>query len=188
MTDPYVVLGLEHGCSADDVLAARRRLSKRLHPDVGGDAGEMRRVNSAVDEVLRRIDSIRRPPPRPPAPRRTRSDREPADLGVHDHPSFTIEALPAEAFEGLLIVAADLGDVLDDHPPYLLEVALRVPWPGWCRLELVPDAGASTVSLTVGAEPGGRPPVIEAIRDAWIDSLNRLDWSNLDSGESLPQP
>jgi hypothetical protein len=190
-TDPFVLLGLDPSCGADDVLAARRRLSKRLHPDVGGDGAGMRVVNAAADEALRRIGSDRtaaRSAPAPTSRHSARPERGPTHRSVHDHPSFTIEALPAEAFEGLLIVAAELGDVLDDHPPYLLEVALRAPVPGWCRLDLVPDAGASTVSLTIGAEPGGRPPALESVRDAWIDGLNRLDWSNLDAGSRPPRP
>ena len=75
---------------------------------------------------------------------------------AHDVASFTIEALPAEAFEALLIVATWLGEVLVDDPPYQLDVALAEPFDCWCRLDLVPDAGASTVAL----DPRGvrRPP------------------------------
>jgi hypothetical protein len=43
-------------------------------------------------------------------------------------------------------------------------------------LELVPDAGASTVSITVGAIDGEPRPSTEQVRDLWIDQLNRLDW------------
>lgn len=103
-----------------------------------------------------------------------------------DHPSFTIEALPAEAFEGLLVVAAEIGDVIDDDPPYRLEVALIDPIRGWCRIELTPDAGACTVSLSVASEPGGAPPDVDAVRDVWIEALNRLDWADL--GGFQPQP
>jgi hypothetical protein len=98
-----------------------------------------------------------------------------------DHPSFTIEALPAEAFEGLLIAGATLGELIDDEPPYLLEVLMHDPTPAWCRLELVPDAGAATVSLAIAGLPGRSTPDVLEVRDAWIDALNRLDWSNLGS-------
>ncbi|MET0911367.1 MAG: hypothetical protein ABWZ99_18020, partial [Ilumatobacteraceae bacterium] len=94
-----------------------------------------------------------------------------------DMPSFTVEALPVETFEALLVVASWIGEVLDDDPPYRLEVALGAPYECWCGLDLVPDAGASTVSLQVAAV-GGRPaPDIEAVRDVWIEHLNRLDWN-----------
>ena len=119
------------------------------------------------------------PAPRPPASGRPR-------FGRRDHPSFTIEALPVEAFEGLLIVAGWLGDLIDDEPPYALEVALGDPITGWCRLDLVPDAGASTVSVTVAGEPGASPPDLDVVRDAWIAGLNQLDWAELGGGSRPP--
>jgi len=74
------------------------------------------------------------------------------------------------------VVASWIGEVLDDDPPYRLEVMLREPAECWCALDLVPDAGASTVSLQV-APVGGRPaPDVEAVRDVWIAHLNELDW------------
>jgi hypothetical protein len=109
-----------------------------------------------------------------------------------DHPSFTIEALPAEAFEALLVASTWLGELIDDDPPYRLDVEMAEPLRSWCRLELVPDAGATTVSLSVGTErmdptgDAGDPPDLDTIRDAWIDALNSLDWADL--GESPPPP
>ena len=90
-----------------------------------------------------------------------------------------VSLLPVEAFEGLLVVASWLGDLVDDEPPYLLEVALSEPVGAWCRLDIVPDAGASTVSIAVGGDP--RPPSIEGLRDAFVEGLNRLDWESLGS-------
>jgi hypothetical protein len=137
------VLGLPAGSSAAVVNEARRRLAKQAHPDVGGSVESMQRVNRAAEAALAATagvvlaDDVDR-----------RST--PASDSVHrrDHPSFTVEALPVEAFEGLLVVASWLGDVIVDEPPYVLEVALVDPIRGWCRLDLVPDAGASTVSLS----------------------------------------
>ena len=93
-----------------------------------------------------------------------------------DDPSFVIEALPAEAFEALLIVANWMGEVMVDDPPYLLEAHLYDPAECWCRLELLPEAGASTVMLTVVAGEGAAPP-IELVRDRWIENLNQLGQS-----------
>jgi len=96
-------------------------------------------------------------------------------VGVRvDHPSFVIEALPAEAFEWLLVASAELGDVIDDDPPYRLEVALRGDVRGWCELSLVPDAGASTVSVAVAGEPGYPAPDVELVRDLFITAVNSL--------------
>ena len=70
--------------------------------------------------------------------------------------------------------------------PYALEVAMTHPNQGWCRLDLVSDAGASTASLVVAGEPGMPPPDLDVVRDAWIDGLNQLNWADLDG--SRPQP
>lgn len=181
--DHWAVLGLAPGASSDAVQAARRRIAKDVHPDAGGSAADMQRVNAAADAALAEL--ARKAPPRqaawaPPSgpPRRTPRRQRPAQHGWSgarvDHPSFVVEALPAEAFEWLLVAAAELGDVIDDEPPYRLEVALQGTPRGWCELTLVPDAGASTVSLVVAGEPGAPAPGVEAVRDAWVAALNAL--------------
>ncbi len=134
----------------------------------------MQRINRAVESAL---DELR---PDRSSSTRTAPAWTASPPARRDHPSFTVEALPVEAFEALLVVASWLGEVASDDPPYTLEVALVDPIRGWCRLDLVPDAGASTVSLTVAAEPGYPVPSVDAIRDLWIEALNRLDWSDLE--------
>lgn len=187
--DPLAALGLPPTADVDMIEAARRRLAKEAHPDAGGSVESMQRLNATVDRALRAltvdvVDTRRpsRPTPSwtPPPGRRT-----PGGSVRRDHPSFTIEALPAVAFEALLGVASSLGTVSLDDPPYLLEVTLHQPIRGWCRLELVPDAGASTVSLTTARVPGHPTPDIDEVRDIWIEALNRLDWTDLGEG---PQP
>jgi hypothetical protein len=175
------VLGVPADADAATITAARKRLAKRLHPDAGGSVEQMQELNEAAARALAALGSPgargRRPDRRPPSRRRGRSS---GGAVYQDHPSFTIEALPVEAFEGLLIVASELGDVVDDDPPYMLEVAVGQPTPAWCRLELTPEAGASTVGLAVSRLPGGGVPDLDAVRDRWIDALNRLDWDALD--------
>lgn len=181
MTTHWDVLGLAPGASSADVQAARRQLAKRAHPDAGGSAADMQAVNAAADAALAELARAAArvttwaPPSGAPArgPRR-RPRPAPGWPGVGvDHPSFVVEALPAEAFEWLLVAAAELGDVIDDDPPYRLEVALRGAVRGWCELTLVPDAGASTVSLAVAGEPGYPAPGVEMVRDAWVAALNQ---------------
>lgn len=184
--DPFETLGLPGDASADDVRAARRRLAKRHHPDAGGDPEDMRRVNAAAVAALRRVGADTIDDDAPPAAGEPRDGAPPRPerewTGVtSDVPSFVVEALPAETFEALLVVAGEVGEVLDDDPPYRLDAYLDPPMDCWCRLELVPDAGASTVSITVGAlDPGDGPrrppPDVEAVRDVWVERLNRLDW------------
>jgi hypothetical protein len=188
MTDPFAVLGLPPDADEQQVRAARRRLAKARHPDAGGDDAGMASLNDAAEQALRSIAEGRPPteirddrasPPHASGGANTSPDASPRGRGrvTTDMPSFTIEALPAEAFEALLVVASWIGEVLDDDPPYRLEVTLNEPGECWCALDLVPDAGASTVSLQV-ASIGNRPaPDVEAVRDVWIAHLNQLDWS-----------
>lgn len=181
--DPFAVLGLSPDAGVADVQGVLRRLALRHHPDVGGDAEEMRRINVAVSAALAVIAERERSP-RSPRPGHGRGPQPPATVApsraVHDTASFTIEALPVEAFEALTVVVTWFGELLVDEPPYLLEAHLEAPRRCWCRLELVPDAGASTVSLTVAAVEVGPPPDVDRVRDVWVEALNRLDWDQLD--------
>jgi hypothetical protein len=113
-------------------------------------------------------------PPTSSSTRTVRFDRRAARHVQHDAPSFTIDVLPVEAYEALLVVTSWMGEVLVDDPPYVLEVFLHDPSPCWCRLDLVPDAGATTVSLIVAALEGDPAPDIDDVRDVWVANLNRL--------------
>ena len=90
-----------------------------------------------------------------------------------DHPSFTINALPVVAYEVLLLAARVLGDISSDEPPYLLEVQLEDPPMTWCRLEIVPDAGSSTISFVIDKEIDS-----QLIRDLWVTTINEIGFSN----------
>ena len=195
--DPLAVLGLPPGASVAMIENARRTLAKTAHPDVGGSDRQMQLINSAADEATRRAGASNAaataqpsPPTTPPAPPpTTRPAPPPSGPGLHwrgDHPSFTIEALPAESFEALFVVASWLGETIDDDPPYRLDVELAEPVPCWCRLELLPDAGATTVGLTVGSEHGVTANDLDAVRDAWVAALNSLDWEEI--GDSRRRP
>jgi hypothetical protein len=174
--DPFEVLGVPRSASLEEVRAARRQLARAAHPDHGGTAQRMTEINVAFDAVVGHL-TRRRPiideapaghtPPAPPG--------GPATRGLQrDEPSFTMDALPAEAFEALLMAAAILGDVLVDDPPYLLEALVREPAPCWCRLTLVPDAGGSTVTLVVAGYGDSAAPDVEDVRDVWVTTLNQL--------------
>ena len=179
-SDPYAVLGLTPDATLDEVRSARRRLAAQFHPDHGGDAARMGEINVAFDAVVSHL--LHPAPPEPVAPETVTPEpgvAPPAAPRRHqgvqqDAPSFTIDHLPAEAFEALLVVTSWMGEALVDDPPYVLEVHLTDPGPCWCRLDLVPDAGASTVTLTVASIDGTPAPDIEDVRDAWVANLNSL--------------
>jgi hypothetical protein len=187
--DPFAVLGLAPTATLAEVRAARRRLAKEIHPDLGGDDSRMREVNRAFDQAVRRLlgrpergDPPAPPPPDPPPsptrqpPPATAASRgeapTPGPWVQYDEPSFTIDTLPVDAFAALERVAVALGQIVAEDPPYLLEVVLRPPYLCWCRLELLPEAGATTVMLVVAGVRHRRPPVIEEVRDLWVDTLN----------------
>ena len=189
--DPFAVLGLPATAGSDDLRLARRRLALAEHPDRGGSADRMQAINVAYEEAMELVvarelrgpvadgpaPAATPPPPAPPGPAGEAPAPGPRPGGrprvERDDPSFVIEALPAEAFEALLVVASWIGEVLVDEPPYLLEVHLYEPGECWCRLELLPEAGASTVMLTVAGLEGVAPPV-EDVRDLWVANLNAL--------------
>jgi hypothetical protein len=183
--DPFSTLGLPSTAGRADIDAARRRLAKVAHPDAGGSDEEMQRVNDAADQAVASLAS--RPAsgiiPRTERVSKPQRDERPRSVRT-DNPSFTIEALPPEAFEGLLIAATALGTIIDDEPPYALDVSMEQPNQCWCRLQVSREAGSSTVSLVVAAAADHLMPSMDAVRDAWIDELNELDWSRL----GQPQP
>jgi hypothetical protein len=185
--DPFSVLGLPATAGADELRLARRQLALAEHPDRGGSADRMQAINVAYEEAMELVvarelhgpSAPAAPAAPPPAPQpRPPSEQRPGGRPrvERDDPSFVIEALPAEAFEALLVVASWIGEVLVDEPPYLLDVHLYEPGECWCRLELLPEAGASTVMLTVaGIE--GVAPAVEDVRDLWVANLNALGQS-----------
>jgi hypothetical protein len=184
--DPFEVLGLERSATLAEARLARRRLAFDAHPDRGGSGDDMRALNTAFEAVVAHLTG-RRPLPNvaterddstehesvvvPPSHRATRVRT--ADRVQHDAASFVIAALPAEAFEALIVVTSWIGEVLVDDPPYVLEVHLYDPVECWCRLDLVPDAGASTVSLTVASAGVAPAPLLDDVRDVWVQQLNQ---------------
>jgi hypothetical protein len=192
---PHSILGVARDATAEQIRAARRELARRHHPDAGGDPATMQRINAAAGVALSMIDEPGSTgggetvgsaghTGRPEQTEQTEPIESAAEgfwVGqTTDTPSFTVEALPAEAFEALLIASDELGEICDDDPPYGLVTKLDPPVDCWCRLDIVPDAGASTVGMTISALEGEPLPSIVGVRNAWIDALNSLDWSRLE--------
>ena len=170
--DPWAVLGLLPTATWDEVRAAHRRLAKVLHPDAGVEADHRRmaEVNEAFATLATRFAAepvVEAEPTPEPAPVVTTHRDEPV--------AFSIDLLPVEAFEALLIVTSFLGDPWVIDEPYELTALLDPPLACRCNLWLVPEAGGSIVSLDVHPVRGYPTPPAEAVRDALIAELQRLD-------------
>jgi hypothetical protein len=177
--DPFDQLGLPLTATASEVRTARRELARTHHPDAGGDADVMRALNVAAAEALRLIaNDGSSGEERLVDPVSTSAPSTDWVGTMRDIPSFTVESLPAETFEALLVATAELGEVEDDDPPYELRTLLSAPLRCWCQLDVVPEAGSSTVSLTIAPVEGHKLPSLIDVRNAWITALNGLDWSS----------
>jgi len=189
--DDLRALGLGPDADVDDVRAARRRLARQVHPDAGGDNAAMASINAAAARALHALegrsdDADSAGPPDEDTGGAIDDDAAVGSVPQYDIPSFTVEALPVETFEAMLVAAGWLGEVIDDDPPYRLDVHMTDPFECWCRFDVVPDAGASTVSLTVAAWAESPVAPVEQVRDVWVDVLNRLDWTAL--SDAAPPP
>ncbi|MFM7262737.1 MAG: J domain-containing protein [Acidimicrobiales bacterium] len=171
--DPFDALGLEPGASAEEIRTRFRELALVHHPDRGGDAGVMAGLLVAYRAAL----GASGPDAAPVVPRRGRRGRADARARrERDVASFTIDALPVDAFEGLRLAAASLGDIADEEPPYAVEFLVRGGDALWCRCELFPDAGSTTVAVTVA--PAGDEPLVrvDGMRDLLVAEINSLEW------------
>jgi len=171
--DPFAVLGLAPGAPADEIRARFRELALVHHPDRGGDAKVMADLLAAYRAAL---DGPTAADGEPAAPRVRRSRRDVRARRERDVASFTIDSLPVEAFEGLRLAAASLGDIADEEPPYAIEFVVRGGDVMWCRCELFPDAGSTTVAVTVA--PAGDQPLVrvDGMRDLLVAEINSLEW------------
>jgi hypothetical protein len=160
-----VLLGLRENFDDSELRRARRQALIANHPDHGGSREKLAAVESAYEVLSNAKTNI------PAAEPLLRVDDVIRLRRGSDLPSFTVEALPVEAYELLLMAAAELGEVADDDPPYRLEVRMTDPADTWVCLELVPDAGASTVSLVVEST---QALDIEGVRDTWVEAINAL--------------
>jgi hypothetical protein len=164
LADAYRCLGLEPGAPFEQVRAAHRRLAKELHPDVtGGSPAAMASVNIAFAAIV-----AARPLEEAPLPV--------AGTGGDDDPvTFSVNVLPVEAFEALLLSVSALGDPWVIDEPYELTAVLDPPVACRCQLSLAPEAGGTIVTVRVAPRARhGEPPSADAVADAVIAELVAL--------------
>lgn len=162
----YKLFGLTQTASIDEIIQARRFLALEFHPDRGGSDENMALVNLAFDEIMNWHRQQQSEPLQISIP------KVPSAFDV-DRPSFVINALPVVAFELLLLAGRIIGDVALDDPPYLLEVQIEDPVLTWCRLEVLPEAGSSSVSLMVDGQTNA-----VSVRDLWIRTINEIGFAH----------
>jgi hypothetical protein len=169
--DPFFVLSVDRTATAQEIRRAWRDKARTAHPDAGGSDSAMQELNEALHDALK-IAGVSKGA-KTVAPLLVRRER--------DVSSFTVDALPAECFEALLVVAGICGAISHDEPPYQLEFSLHDAevegfLHGWCRCDLVPEAGATTVSLLVGTEETSTGVSVEEVRDYLVANLNAIEW------------
>ena len=171
--DPFSVLSVDRTATAQEVRQAWREKARTAHPDAGGSVSGMQELNQALRNALELVG----------VPKVLKAVSPVLVRRERDVSSFTVDALPAECFEALLIVAGICGAISHDEPPYQLEFSLHDAevdgfLHGWCRCDLVPEAGATTVSLLVGTAESSEGISVEEVRDYLVANLNAIEWPN----------
>jgi DnaJ domain len=171
--DPFLFLSVDRTATPQEIRQAWREKARTAHPDTGGSDVAMQELNEALRKALEFVGSAKTP--KVVAPVLVRRER--------DVSSFTVDVLPAECFEALLVIAAISGAVSHEEPPYQLEFSLHGSdvdgaLHGWCRCDLVPEAGVTTVSLLVGTEDSSQGISVEEVRDYLVSNLNAIEWPN----------
>lgn len=174
--DPFRVLGVTTDATEVEVRAAWKRLALSEHPDAGGSHERMTQLNQALHQCLAQMKSIEDAPNR-----QARTVSKMRRRISQEMSSFTVSVLPVECWHALEIVAAQCGPIISSEPPYLLEFFLQdthleYAIQSWCRCDLVPEAGSTTVHVTVGSVHDNNAPDLEELRDFLVNSLNELDW------------
>lgn len=166
----FEMLGVPPGSTESEIRAAWRLRAQQLHPDAGGSHTEMIVLNAALHQAL-----LWRETPVAPSEARQRTTRTHSFVS-RDVSSFTINDLPVVAFETLTVAAAHCGQVTDEECPYLLEFTMHESGlaalsRAVCRCELMPEAGGTTVHLSV---TGAGPVPLETVRDMLVGIVNEI--------------
>ena len=173
---PFQILGVNESATEEEIRSAWRALATKHHPDVGGDHESMLSLNTALSDALRFLEDG----PHSPIVQNTSKPRKKygASFTSRDMSSFTINSLPVDAWHLLVIAAAHCGQVIDQEEPHLMEFSLHdTPLDGghqaWCRCELMPEAGGTTVHLSL-VQPTAPAISPEALRDFLVDTINEV--------------
>lgn len=179
-SESFEILGINSDSDESEIRRAWREKASSLHPDVGGSHYGMIRLNDALKVALAHVRSPEHKTPQTTphtTPKRARG------FVARDLSCFTIDALPVDAWQLLYISANHCGPIIDEEEPYLLEfllsdTSIEAFASVMCRCEIVPEAGASTIHLSLLSELGTIGGV-EIVRDLLVSTINELDGSHL---------
>jgi hypothetical protein len=177
-SEAFALLGLSPGSSAEEIRKAWRAQSLLFHPDTGGSNESMITLNAAVEIALSWREGVKEESPQDVA---STTKSHTVHQVRRDVSSFTVNVLPVDCWQALEVVASLCGPTVHDDPPYLMEFllhdsSLMNSRNAWCRCECVPEAGGTTVHLTVGSSHDDQIPHIVDVRDFLVDQLNNIDW------------
>jgi len=167
---PFDILGVEPGASQREIRNAWRLKAASLHPDVGGSHHEMVELNEALTQALAFSAPLFE------AKREAATQRPARSFIARDLSCFTIDALPVDAWHILYLCASECGPIIDEEEPYVLEfmmhdTSISELLDVMCRCELVPEAGGSTVHVSVYSD-GRTFTNVEMVRDYLVASIN----------------
>jgi len=173
IADPFLLLSIARTATHQEIRRAWRDKARSAHPDAGGSDSAMQELNEALRRALELVG----------VPKVSKTVSPVLLRRERDVSSFAVDALPAECFEALLVVAGICGAISHDEPPYQLEFSLHDAevdgfLHGWCRCDLVPEAGGTTVSLLVGTDEHSEGISVEEVRDYLVANLNAIEWPN----------
>jgi hypothetical protein len=177
-SESFEILGISADSDEGEIRRAWREKASSLHPDVGGSHNAMIRLNDALRVALahhRLCDQQATDVAPQSSPKRTRG------YAARDMSCFTINALPVDAWPLLHTSAIHCGPIIDEEEPYVLEfmlsdTSIEAFTSVMCRCEIVPEAGASTVHISLFSERRNVDGV-EIVRDLLVSTINELDSS-----------
>jgi hypothetical protein len=175
VSESFEILEINRDSGVQEIRFAWRQKAASLHPDVGGTHEAMIRLNEAFDTAMafalaNHVDAE--------APTTNEPLVKTRGFVARDLSSFTIAALPVDAWHLLYPSASQCGPIIEEQEPYLLEFMLSdcaIPSlvAAMCRCEVVPEAGGSTVHLSLFSEHG-RIHGVETVRDLLVSSINEI--------------
>lgn len=147
----------------------------RLHPDAGGSHDDMIQLNEALHAALNHVTDV--------GTVTTDGQGVTSHQGIQSFVSrdiscFTVDLLPVDSWHLLSIGASHLGAIIDEEEPYLIDFQLSDS--GFdhlrnvlCRCEIVPEAGGSTIHVSLFSEAQLNGSV-ELVRDLLVQAINDI--------------